>query len=225
MAIKDKDGNVYKLRGVNPIMRDQADWDKKRMQLINMKEWKSEVINDERNPVEKFKTDFNVVEIGEELGLFEGPEPPETEVIKAKDFIDDINSVAVEEPPAPPVEPKVEEPVVLNLDARMARLIRERGAEYYCAPAIGVKEYRDDLYGTSYNTVQYGDQFVFDAVVIDQSDLELQFWCVRPVTINSVIYKKHRQGGERWWRVRDLEPKTGGYLVSAIVSDSNPDFS
>jgi hypothetical protein len=232
MAIKDKDGKVYKLTGVNPIMRDQADWDKKKMQLINMKSWKSEVVEDERNPVEKFKTDFNVVNISDDLGLFEGPEPPQTEVIKAKDFIDDINQFVKPEPeleiePEPVAEEPVlsEEPVVLDLDAHAARLIKERGAEYFCAPAIGVKEHRDDLYGSSYKTIQYGDKFLFDAVLIGQSDLQLQFWCVRRLEVNSVVYRKLRQGGERWWRTTSVEPKSGGYLVTATVSDSNPDFS
>lgn len=229
MTIYDSSGKVYKLTGVNPIMRDQADWDKKKMQLINMKSWKSEIVEDERNPVEKFKTDFNVVSIGDELGLFEGPEPPQTEVIKAKDFIDDINqTVEVVEPePEPLVEEPIvsKEPVVLDLDARAARLIKERGAEYYCAPAIGVKEHRDDFYGSSYKTIQYGDKFIFDAVLIDQSDLQLQFWCVRKLEVNSVVYRKLRQGGERWWRITAVEPKTGGYLATASISDSNPDFS
>ena len=224
MAIKDKDGNVYRLKGVNPIMRDQADWDKKKMQLINMKSWKSEVVEDERNPVNKFKTDFNVVDIGEDLNLFKGPEPPQTEVVKAEEFIQDINSV-IDEPKFPEVEPEPEPEVVLNVDDRMARLIRERGAEYYCAPSIGTKEHRDELYGSSYTTTQYGKPYLFDAVVVDQSDFELQFWCVRPLENNSIVYRKLRQGGERWWRIREVEPKTGGYLVSSVVSDSNPDFS
>lgn len=226
MTIYDSDGKVYKLKGVNPIMKDQADWDKKKIQLINMKSWKSEIVEDERNPVDKFKTDFNVVDIGEDLGLFEGPEPPQTEVVKAKDFIDDINQ------PEPVVEkPVVEEPemieesVVLDLDVRAARLIKERGVEYFCAPAIGVKEHHDDFYGSSYKTIQYGDKFLFDAVLIDQSDLQLQFWCVRRLELNSVVYRKLRQGGERWWRVTSVEPKSGGYLATATVSDSNPDFS
>lgn len=223
MAIRDKDGNVYKLKGVNPIMRDQVDWDKKKMRLINMKEWKTEIVEDARNPVEEFKTDFNVVNIGEDLNLFQGPEPPQTEVVKAQDFIDDIN--ANQEQPEPKETELQKEEVVFDLDPRTARLIRERGVEYYCAPAIGSKEHRDDLYDSSYTTTQYGEKFVFDAILVDQSDFELQFWCVRPMTVNSVVYRKVRQGGERWWRVRDVESKTGGYLVSAVVSDSNPDFS
>lgn len=83
----------------------------------------------------------------------------------------------------------------------------------------------DDLYGNVYQTTQYGDKFIFDAVVVDESDLQLQFWCVRPITINSIVYRKIREGGERWWRIKDIEPKTGGFLAVAIISDTNPDFS
>ena len=222
MAIKDKDGSTYKLKGFNPIMRDQQDWNKSKMQLINMGSTKVEIIKDKKNPIKKFKKDFNVVDIGEELDLFKGPEPSKTKVVKAEEFIQDINST--EEPIIKP-ESVVKPEVVLNVDHHTANIIKQRGVEYYCAPSIGTKEHKDELYGSSYSTTKYGESYLFDAVVIDQSDLELQFWCVRHLGKDSIVYKKVRQGGERWWRVLKIEEKTGGYLVSASVSDSNPDFS
>lgn len=231
MAIKDKDGSVYKLRGPNPLMKSQEDWDKKDLKLINMKQWKSETIKDENNPIEKFKENFNVVELGEKLDLFKGPENPKTTVIGGSDFIDDINSeIDIEQPLEKIEEVEVEievaeEQVNLHIDENMARLIKTRGAEFYCAPSIGVKEHVDDLYGDSYTTIKYGDAFLFDAVLIDESDFQLQFWCVKNIKTKSIIYKKKRQGGERWWRVSESENKTGGFLVSCVISDSNPDFT
>jgi len=232
MAIKNKDGSVYKLRGPNPLMKDQVDWDKKKMNLINMG-WEEEIVEDARNPVKKFETDYNVVKIDEELGLIPNVEANATAVVPAKEFIEEIQEVQEQEPvitePTPVVpkmpEPPKEEKPVLNVDARLARMLRERGVEYYCAPAIGKKVHMDNLYGNTYETVQYGDKYVFDAVVIDQSDLQLQFWCIRQITEKSIIYRKVEEGGERWWRVKEVEPKTGGYLAIANISDSNPDFS
>jgi hypothetical protein len=233
MAIKNKDGSVYKLRGPNPLMKDQADWDKKKMNLINMG-WEEEVVADARNPVKKFETDYNVVKMDEELGLIPNIEANATAVVPAKEFIEGIQETQVEDPviteptpviPQMPDPPEEKKQPVLNVDVRLARMLRERGVEYYCAPAIGKKVHIDDLYGNTYETVQYGDKYVFDAVVIDQSDLQLQFWCVRPITEKSIIYRKIEEGGERWWRVREVEEKTGGYLAMANVSDSNPDFS
>ncbi len=220
MVIKDKKGKVYKLRGPNPIMKDQKKWDMAKLQFINMG-WKNEVVVDERNPIQKFKTDFNVVDIGQELGLM--PNEEAATVVKPQEFIDDIQETVVVEEPK---EESKEEPVVLNVDSQLAKLIKERGVEYYCAPVVGKKEHVDALYDTSYYTMQYGEKFVFDAIIVEESDLTLQFWCVRPVIIDSIVFRKIVKSlGERWWRVKEVEPKTGGYLCRAITSDTNPDFS
>jgi len=222
MAIKDRDGKVYTLRGPNPLMKTQQEWDRSRIQLFNLKGWRNEVIvHDERNPVEAFAA--NLIDIGKDLNLKQNPAPKRAKTIEPKKFIDEIREAPKEKPNVF----KIPEPVqpTLNVDPKMARILKERGVEYYCAPAIGRRDHTDDLYGSNYSTIEYGEKFVFDAVVIDQSDLELQFWCIRPVTAQSVIYRKIRQGGERWWRIADVESKTGGWLAKAVTSDSNPDFS
>lgn len=218
MAIKDRDGKVYKLRGPNPLLKTQQEWDRSRIQLHNMGHWRSEVITDERNPVEEMKA--NIINIGEELKL--QPNPDRTRTIDARKFIEEMRHA---EEPMPVFEPPEESNAVLNVDPKTARLLKDRGAVYFCAPAVGKTTHKDEFYGTSYDLIQYGEKFMFDAIVIDQSDLELQFWCVRYIPPHSVVYKKNQQGGERWWRVRESEEKTGGWLAKAITSDSNPDFS
>jgi hypothetical protein len=225
MAIKNQDGSVFKLRGPNPLMKNQSDWDKAKLRLINMG-WDEEIVEDARNPVKKFEADYNVVKIEDELGLIPNAEA-NTAVLPAKEFIEEVQEPTITEPePVIPEMPEVpKEKPTLDVDARLARMLRERSDEYFCAPAIGKKVHMDNLYGSTYETTQYGDKYVFDALVIDQSDLQLQFWCMRPVTIQSIIYRKIKEGGERWWRIKEVEPKTGGYLVIANVSDTNPDFS
>lgn len=246
MAIKDKDGNVYKLRGPNPLMKTQQEWDRAKLNFINMGRHDSEVVEDERNPIDKFKEDFNVLNIGEELNLKSNKEA--TAVVPTKEFIDEISQepeVAevednveelVRREAVEPVEelvrraavePVVEKPKQVTLDVHpsLAKILNQRGAEYYCAPAMGKKRHVDDLYDNSYYTTQYGDQFVFDAVVLDMSDLQLQFWCVKPITVDSIVHPKTKEKGQRWWRITESEPKTGGYICRAITSDTNPDFS
>jgi hypothetical protein len=228
MPIKNKDGSVYTLRGPNPLLSEQADWDKSQVRLINMRGWKSEVVEDERSPVREMKR--NVIDIGEELGLEENPKP---KAIPAKDFIKEIVETPKPKPkakPEPKPEPKsevkeAEDGVVINANPRLARIIKERGVEFFCAPVIGQEDHVDEFYGTSYQTPIFGDQFEFDAVIVDQSDLQLQFWCVKPVGLNSIVYRKVEDGGERWWRIQEVEPKSGGWLVLAYTSDVNPDFS
>jgi hypothetical protein len=101
----------------------------------------------------------------------------------------------------------------------------ERGVEYFCSPVIAYKEIVDELYGTSYKTPKYGTKFLFDAIIVDQSDLQLQIWCVKDIKKDSIIYRKNQQGGERWWRINQTEARSGGFLCLASISDINPDFT
>lgn len=205
MAIKDKDGTPYRLRGPNPLMNHQQDWDKSKIRYINMGHWKSEVVDGGKE---------NVITIPKAK-----PEPKAMPVT-ARQFLEELRAEPEPEPvPEPTKEPEV------PVDDELQRLFQTKGIKYFCAPAIGMKTHMDSLYGDAYQTVQYGDKHLFDALVIDQTDLELTFWCIRPITENSIVFRKIREGGERWWRVRSVEEKTGGYLASAIPSDVSPDFS
>jgi hypothetical protein len=217
MAIRDRDGKVYKLRGPNPLMKDQSEWDRSKTKLINLS-WGSEVVEDARNPIREFEE--NLVSIDKELGL--KPNKEVATVISPKQFIEELQELPEPEPVPEPVKP---EPPTINVEPQVARLLKEKGVVYYCAPVIGIRKQVDDLYGTVYERKEYGDKFLFDAIIVAESDLQIQFWCVKPVTVNSVVYRKIKEGGERWWRINELEPKSGGYLVRAIPSDSNPDFS
>lgn len=207
MAIKNKDGSVFKLRCPNPLMKDMADWDKTKLQLINM-EWKSEVVIDERSPVKEAQE--NIIDIGEELNL-------ESISISPQEFIEEIVVPTVKEPETP----------VITADSQTAKLLKERGVTYFCAPVIGFKVHTDDLYGESYQTPQYGEKFLFDAIVIEESDMQLQFWCVRSISKGTIIYRKTTKSmpDGRWWRIEKVESKSNGCLCIANISEINPDFS
>ena len=222
MAIKNKDGSTYTLRGPNPLMSEQADWDKTKIKLINLS-WKSEIIEDQRNPIKEIKK--NVVNLPEELGF---KSKPVSKIVPTKDFISEITAPV--QPPkeipqvaTPQVEP--ETTVIIDVDPKLARVLKERGAEYFCSPVIGTKTHTDEFYLNSYEVPIYGDEFVFDAIMIDQSDLQLQIWSVKYIPKGSIIYKKVKDGGERWWRVSQIEPKTGGFISLSVISDMNPEFS
>lgn len=64
MAIKDKNGNVFKLRGPNPILEKQEIWDKSQVKLINITQ-EELVVEDEKNPIEQFKEEYQVPDIAE----------------------------------------------------------------------------------------------------------------------------------------------------------------
>lgn len=223
MAIKNKDGSVYKLRGPNPLMKNQSQWDHGKVILHNLGP-KTETVVDENNPLRKQQE--NVIDIGRELNL--KPNPPVTKVVPAQDFLEDLTNepVVAQEPPPPPPSSPPPQPITRSQHDGLTRLLKERGVEYHCAPVVDEKVHEDDFYGSSYTLPVYGEAFVFEAIVIDQSDLELQFWCVAPLSRNSIVYQRAK-GGEwdrRWWKIDRLEEKSGGHLVSCVVSDINPSF-
>lgn len=233
MAIKDKDGNVFRLRGPNPLMRDQSQWEADRAKFINMNFGKvTEVVADERNPVKKFKTDYSVLDIGEELDLIGNeefnnvaklPRPKEQSLEPVV-----IRNVEIE--PAEEIDivvetsstPEPEKPVEISLNEKMAARLKSKMTEFYYAPALQ-RVHTDQFYGTSYKITSYGQKDIFDGIIVDQNDLQIQFWSVRAIAIGSVVFPKNTD--RRWWRVEDVEPKTGGFLCTASISDVNPDFS
>ena len=213
MAIRDTDGSIYRLHGPNPIMKTQELWDDSQITLINLK-WTGEVVTDPKNPIAEARSKVR------DISHRTKPRPKSTHAVPSRDFIKEVQKVepAIKEEPAP---------VVINVVPEVAKVLQERGATFFCAPVIGFKEHNDDLYGTSYRTPTFGDQYTFDAIIIDQSDLQIQFWSAKEITKGSVVYQK-AQAGEwerRWWEITQSEPKAGGFMSLGNISHLNPDFS
>jgi len=80
MAIKDKDGNVYKLRGPNPLVKNKSDWDSSKIKLINFDHLKEEIVKD----IEKKLNNVKKNQIEKEN------RKEESKVIKSDDFVKDI---------------------------------------------------------------------------------------------------------------------------------------
>lgn len=223
MAILDRDGKTYKLRGPNPLMSNQSlDWDQSKVRYYNFS-WTEESIKDPNSKDAKFKKENPKIDIGEELDL-----KLNSEWVPPFDFVDELNSTKPIEEESETVTAIMEDPVEeeepqeINTSSKVAQIFRERGMEFYCAPVHQVTM-SDDLYGTEYKMNRYGEKFIFDAVVIDENDLEIVYWCVKKMTVGSVIMPKKRES--RWWRVEEVEPKSGGFITKALPSDVNPDFS
>lgn len=224
MPILDKEGKVYKLRGPNPMMSNQDIWDKKRVKLYNLA-WNSEFIDDPYSDKAKFLREHPSVDIAEEYDL-----KSNAEWIPPFEFVDELNKSKPKKEPEPVLAPKTEpEPVEqiketpkqLSVSTKVARIFQERGLEFHCAPVIQVLM-KDELYGHQYSMNRYGDKFIFDGVVIEENDMELIYWCVREMTKGSVIMPKRTES--RWWRIEEVNTKSGGYVVRAIPSDVNPSF-
>lgn len=214
MGIKDKDGKPYKLRGPNPIMITQKEWDCSMIKLFNMDNWESETIEDEKN----LDQPNDITDIGQVLQLVDNNNFIGQRAIPPQEFVQEMMKNEVVEKPVQPPEP-------VKKQSDSAKILKNHGVQYFCSPVVDHRIVVDELYGTSYKKFIYGDKFLFNAIIVEQTDLVLQIWCMKTLLAGSVIYKRDKQGGERWWRVKNSEVQGDGFLVTCDVSDVNPDFS
>lgn len=202
MPIRDIDGKVLKLRGPNPIMKEQEIWDKSKISLINM-HWESVVVEDNKKTVSTKVQEFY--------------EQPEKQIIPEEP----VQNVVVIPTPKKIEEPKIEPPKEIpipKVDSKVADIIEQRKRLYHCLPAVTVK---DDFYGTSRKV--YQQKFTFEGIALEEDNFKMTFWCEKQLEAGSVVYPVALT--KRWWKVIANADKSGGYIMECITSDINPDFS
>ncbi len=220
MPLKNRDGTVYKLRGPNPLMEEQKVWED--FQVHNLK-FQGEVAPDERE-IETISSDFKLKD--DFLQSLHDSKPVNIAVVESPAVVRPELAVVKpvkSEQPAPVVKP--EQP------KELAPTELPRGFNktfMYCLPAT-LRDRRDSMYGTKYQTIQYGQPFSCEAVVVGEEDMTIKVWTsVEQVTKGSIIYPKKSDGGvadaQRWWRVQDREDKKGGWLLTGHPSDETPSF-
>jgi len=211
MVLKNKDGTTYKvLSEPNPILESQDFWSE--FEVHNLK-WNTEKFDD-KSEITQLQTDFEVNENSEPVK----PEPKviEPKVIEPKVIEKPVTIEVVDVPEIFKDAIVIESESGIQLPANVERTI------IYCLPAI-TKEHRDMLYGEVKKTIKFGKPFSFEGVVIQVEDLGMNFWTSIPhVTKNSIIYPRSRD--KRWWKVSELEDKTGGYLIQAVATNYHPSF-
>lgn len=220
MAIRKKDGNLYVLEGPNPIVDQQVAWDPDGLVFHNFS-WDDINFVNERQKPKKRRTQ-------EEVVAHTPAVPSKSEVPKKTE---------------PPEEPQPEKNEQTKLEDG-----REFDLPYikykvlcYCLPAT-IKTHVDKLYGESWQRIIYGKKFIFPCVMMESNDITLQFWTSDPrnqVLEQSIVYpftyEVHNKGTDsydrvpydeyRWWKVSSRESKEGGWLVSCVPSQDQPDFS
>jgi hypothetical protein len=193
--IRNKDGTIFKLQGPNPLLKDQEWTPDENLELENFY-WEEEVVNDSVGRIT--------------IPKVESPISSKPEIAS--------------EPPSPtplplPTPPKPQ-PQGIN---------QENVVIMHCLPVI-VRKNTDELYDDSYSRMTYGQKFMIESIMIERSDLGIIFWTTTKLEPNSIVfpsvYKTGIKYGEyRWWKVLEMEPKSGGYLVRAIFSEVQPEFS
>lgn len=223
MTIIKKDGNVYVLQGPNPIVKEQTSWDPRELVFHNFSWEEITYLQDaaraKKNVQNKPKPTATE------------PEAPAAPARLAPE----------EKEEKPPTTPEPQE----NHDPEAPREFDLPYIKYkvlcYCLPA-NTKVHTDRLYGESWQKTTYGTKFIFPCVVIDSSDISLEFWTSDPkskIGEKSIVYpfsyEVHNTATDRydkvpydeyrWWKISSKESKEGGWLFKCVPSETHPDFS
>jgi hypothetical protein len=214
MALKNKDGSVYRLRGPNPILKDQKLWES--FQTHNM-HWQGDTSPD-GSELQAIKTDFQVRNnFLDDLDQAAAEQEAQITEIKVVETLKKPETIKVTE------NRVVEAPAPENI---VAKAIDVSKIFIHCLPAV-ISDKKDAVYGDNYQTIKYNKPFSFEGVLLDQSDLTFKFWTqaddfTNQIQQGSIVYPKINQ--RRWWRVQTKVEKTGGWIITGHPSDYQPHF-
>lgn len=206
MTLLDKNGKPYRaFNEPNPILKEQESLEKDELVFHNFK-WHPKI----EKKTKRVNTAKEVEQIKQEI-------VQETSV-EVDDFLTLLKQEAVALKNSPP--PKKQSPI----DNELTILV-------HCHPAI-VREKKDDLYGEIKKTIQYGKKFIFEALPVDNTDLEIYLFTLdSTLTPGSVIYpSKYKNSNDklenyRWWRISSTKSFKNGFLVYGEITDYQADFS
>ncbi len=102
---------------------------------------------------------------------------------------------------------------------------------FHYLPVV-LRTHKDDLYfGEEYTRVKYGEKVKIGGIMLDHSDLLIKFWTdTKGISEKSIVFPcEYTDGtpyrGFRWWKVKSVEEKEPGWIVEAMASEIQPDFS
>lgn len=208
MAIRDSKGNPLVIHGPNPIMETQTVWDQRYVVVLNFKPDNCNHAIDDRHPDLELQQEFQIRDIGREMGL--EPEEEKAVVINGSDFLDEMAEA--------PLEPQAE---TIRVSEKAAAVIQQHQTIFHCVP-VEEAAIRDRISGRVRKHRRYGQKYTFDGVLLSENDLQIQFWAIRDVPIQSVVLQ---QGEARWWRLTGREEKDKGFIYQGVVSEVNPSFT
>lgn len=203
MAIKNKDGTDYRLKGPNPHMKNQLLWDHFELHNMNFEEIK-DLIKKSQNSSNK---EIAKKEITEEVKQ-EIKQEKIQEIIKPQEEIKEEL-----------IQLKKEE---IKEEKKQEETPNVKKINVFCLPAK-VEIYEDFLYGEVKKTINFGKKFKFEAVIIKTEDLSFQFWTnAVELEKESIIYPQNFE--KRWWKVVESSKKFDGFLISCVPSSITPSF-
>ena len=222
MAIKNKDGTIYEVRKPNPLMKNQDTWDNFKTYNMNMdgsivekllKKYpvdekiiigNAQVISNKNNKVELISIDEKPLPSPTEWPLPTLPPPVSQKIVKK------INTDNIE-------AKNVQKPIIIN--SKIAHMPKNL---LNCLLAKVEKKY-DSLYEDMKVKIRYSKEMSFEAVILEENDLEFNFWThLDYITSKSIVYPMNRD--KRWWKIEEIVKAPQGYFCSCTPSDLQPSF-
>lgn len=198
MPIRKKDGSLYTLKGPNPLMQNQIKW--KNFKLHNMRSQNSAKLIEKNEPV------FSDISFG----------PPSEE----QDEIELVMDTPDLSMPETETLNEFEEEMPQKEKSKIPN-----NAEKIRAHVLPAKRnvFEDDFFDESYTRITYDQPKVFEAIVVQSSDILFFFWTHEKFfEEESIIYPKTKD--KRWWKVQSIEEISDGYVYKCIPSDQCPSF-
>jgi hypothetical protein len=137
--------------------------------------------------------------------------PPEVEA-----FIDPPEAFLPELPV------KIEIPIIPEIKTPEPKKLNISTTKIHCLPAE-IKSKTDDLYGETYEKTVYKDKILIEGVLLERTEYNLSFWSNHKLSKNSIVYPSNKD--RTWWKINNIEEKTGGFIYACEYSDIHPDFS
>lgn len=226
MTIKNKDGSVYKIRGPNPIMKEQDIWNDFTLHNMN---FDHETLQNQIYPTKKTKkidlgsvTTVKDTKVSTPLPTVPQPPPKamaeeDIKIVHNNDFeLPDFDT-----PDPTPVPEKIDE------DVLKPNTVNDKLKHYpkdimYCLLAE-VKEKIDPLYQEKQIKISYVRNFLFENIIITESDMNLVFWShLDFITKSSIVYP--RNNSRRWWKIDKIKQAPDGMFFSCVPTEVTPKF-
>lgn len=209
MAIKNKDGSIYRLNGPNPLMREQDLWEG--FSIHNM-DFKEDIITNSIKESNKNKTKIN---LGKTVVEKSSEQKREVVSVQSQPVVDQTEK---QQAPATTNSDDIEKPKNIN-----AKLLDYKRTVMHCLQADAQEKF-DDLYGERSIKIKYIGKFNFESILILEDDMQMVFWThLEKVTKHSVVYPMNRE--KRWWKVTGVKPAPEGWFINCMPSQYHPDFA
>jgi hypothetical protein len=190
--IYNKDGTPYVLPTPNPLMQKQ--------EVGTEEEWY--VVHN-----------FREEEGKEEVLTYERQETPSAQPAVVTTTV----ATTTDHEPAEP-EVALTEPEVIS---RPEPKQMENKVHCWCLPAT-IKQFYDELYGETKHKLTYGDKFLFEAIVVNNTETNYLLWTNIMIPSNSILYVKNNR---RWWKVMSTSMQDdGGFILTCMPSNEKPSF-